>query len=136
MLCGDRSHRRRHPGGVMMVVEMKLRLQGNSLRLRLGRSEVASLCDEGAVEESVSFQSGGSLIYRVQSGPKVDHLRADFHRGIITVHVPIAMAGAWASGEEAGIYAQDGQLTIAIEKDFRCLTRTEEEPDAFPHPVD
>jgi hypothetical protein len=42
----------------------------------------------------------------------------------------------WASGDEVGLYAQDGALRIAIEKDFRCLTRAGEEPDAYPHPAE
>ena len=46
---------------------MKLRLQGNSLRLRLTRSEVMYLCEAGMVEESVDFGIGTGLIYRIQS---------------------------------------------------------------------
>src|SRR4051794_38897718 len=115
---------------------MKLRLQGNSLRLRLGRSEVANLRDRGAVEEIVAFQLGGKLTYRIQSHAKAETLRAEFETGRITVSVPIGTADAWATSDEVGLYAQDGGLKIAIEKDFRCLTRTEEEPDAFPHPTD
>jgi hypothetical protein len=115
---------------------MKLRLQSNSLRLRLGKSEVARLLDQGAVEETVSFQAGVNLIYRIQSHPNAETLRAAFETGTITVNVPTDTAEAWAAGDEVGFYAQDGGLKIAIEKDFRCLTRAEEEPDAFPHPTD
>lgn len=52
---------------------MKLRLQGNSLRLRLTRSEVVRLNGHGSVEEAASFGSGGSLIYRIQGRPAPSH---------------------------------------------------------------
>lgn len=115
---------------------MKLRLQGNSLRLRLGRSEVELLRDGGTVEESVSFKSLARLVYRVRSRPQAEPLQAEFADGIVTVDISAERALAWASGDEVGVYASDGGLRIAVEKDFRCLTRGQEEPDAFPHPAD
>ena len=118
------------------ITEMKLRLQGNSLRLRLGRSEVAQLRDTGAVEESVSFKSGRSLVYRVRCCAGAAPLQADFAGGIVTVDISAENARTWASSDDVGLYAQDGGLRIAVEKDFRCLTRPQEEPDAFPHPAE
>jgi hypothetical protein len=114
---------------------MKLRLQGNSLRLRLTRAEVARLDDHGTVEEAVSFKSGGSLTYRIQSDTGAEQLHADFSGGAITVLIPTQTVRTWAAGDEVGLYAQDVALRIAVEKDFRCLTRPEEEPDAYPHPA-
>ena len=46
---------------------MKLRLQGNSVRLRLTRSEVERLRETGLVEESVDFGAGAALAYRLQT---------------------------------------------------------------------
>ena len=105
------------------------------MRLRLNRSEVARLHDHGTVEEAASFGSGGSLAYRIHSGGATE-LHADFSGGAITVLIPAEMGRAWAAGDEVGLYAQDGALKIAVEKDFRCLTRPEEEPDAYPHPAE
>jgi len=104
--------------------------------LRLGRSEVARLGDDRTVEEIVSFKMGDNLSYRIQTLPGAEPLRAEFSAGIITVSMSIKTAQAWASSDEVGLYAQDGKLSIAIEKDFRCLTRTAAEPDAFPHPAE
>ena len=114
---------------------MKLRVQGNSLRLRLARSEVARLDEHGTVEEAASFSSGGSLTYRVQTHAGTQPVHADFSGGAITVRIPTETVRAWAAGDEVGLYAQHGPLRIAIEKDFHCLTRAEEEPDAYPHPA-
>jgi hypothetical protein len=115
---------------------MKLRVQGNSLRLRLTRSEVARLDEHGTVEEAASFSSGGSLTYRIQAHAGAQPIHADFSGGKITVLIPTETVRAWVAGDEVGLYAQHGALRIAIEKDFRCLTRAEEEPDAYPHPAE
>ena len=45
---------------------MKLRLQGNSVRLRLTRSEVERLREIGLVEELVDFGTAEVLAYRLQ----------------------------------------------------------------------
>jgi hypothetical protein len=59
------------------------------------------------------------------------------------VSVPLETLYHWLNSDEAGIYAEqqakgEDALTIAIEKDFRCLDRSraeEDEKDAFPHPL-
>lgn len=117
---------------------MKLRLQGNSLRLRLTRSEVARLQEHGVVEETAAFGADQRLTYRVLKYAASDGVQADFRNGIITVHLPAGEVESWATSDEVGLYAQNGPMRIAIEKDFRCLTRSKEEegPDAYPHPAE
>jgi hypothetical protein len=115
---------------------MKLRLQDNSVRLRLTRSEVERLRDTGLVEESVDFGGGEVLAYRLRSRPQPDPVQAGFRQGTVTVSVATEVAQAWAASDEVGVYAQSGALAISIEKDFRCLTRPldQQEPDAYAHP--
>jgi hypothetical protein len=116
---------------------MKLRLQGNSVRLRLTRSEAEWLRKAGSVEESVDFGSSSVLTYRLRSRTDSDTVQADFRDGALTVSIGVEAAEAWAGSDEVGIYGQSGALTIAIEKDFRCLTRPPDDPqerDAYPHP--
>jgi hypothetical protein len=117
---------------------MKLRIQGDSLRLRLTRSEVAGLHETGAVEETAHFAGGGGLTYRIRKTAAGDSIRAELTDGAITVLVPAGTVEAWATSEEVGLAARDGVLRIAIEKDFRCLTRAreEDEADAYPHPAE
>ena len=57
---------------------MKLRLNGNSLRLRLTRPEVTRLREAGTVEQSVDFGLGTVLIYRIQSRDVTDPMHAVF----------------------------------------------------------
>ena len=115
---------------------MKLRLQGNSVRLRLTRSEVERLRETGLVEESVDFGAGDVFAYRLHSTSEQGPVAVGYRHGAMTVSVPSEGAQAWAVPGEEGIYAQSGPVSISIEKDFRCLTRSHEESerDAFPHP--
>ena len=117
---------------------MKLRLQGNSLRLRLTRSEVARLHEHGVVEETTAFGADQRLTYRVRTYAPSDGVQADLRNGIITVHLPAGAVESWAASDEVGLYSQEGPVRIAVEKDFRCLTRSKEEegPDAYPHPAE
>lgn len=99
------------------------------------RSEVARLRDDGLVEESAGFTGGDVLTYRLRCVAPQGPLRATFHQGTIEVTVSSETARAWVVSEEVGLYAHSGDLQIAIERDFRCLTRPiGEEPDAYPHP--
>jgi hypothetical protein len=115
---------------------MKLRLQGNSVRLRLTRSEVGRLRETGLVEESVDFGAGEVLAFRLQSRLEPGPLGAAFRQGVVTVFVSQKAAQDWAGSDDVGLYEQSGPLTISVEKDFRCLTRhlDEQERDAYPHP--
>jgi len=115
---------------------MKLRIKGNSWRLRLTRPEVIRLGDDGGVEERADFGAGEVLTYRLRPVATPGPLHAAFHQGTIEVTVAGETARDWAVSEEVGLYAQSAGLRIAIEKDFRCLTRpSSEEPDAYPHPA-
>lgn len=106
------------------------------MRLRLTRTEVERLRSTGEVEESVDFGGGDVLVYRLQRRPEPGPVQARIQQGSITVSVSAQEAQIWTSSDEVGIYSQFGSLTISIEKDFRCLTRPEDESerDAFPHP--
>jgi len=48
---------------------MKLRIQENSLRLRLTQKEIANLRDRGCVESFIAFPSGSALTYRLEDSP-------------------------------------------------------------------
>jgi hypothetical protein len=115
---------------------MKLRILGNSLRFRLTRPEVARLHQDGLIEEATHFASA-RLAYRIRKDDAAADIGADLADGTITISVPAGAVDEWAASDEVGIAARHGALRIAIEKDFRCLTRRDEdEADAYPHPVE
>jgi hypothetical protein len=122
---------------------MKLRLKGNSIRLRLGRSEVRRMRDEGIVEESTTFDILGRqrLDYVLCTGPNLLAITASFEDGRIVVRVPSALVREWAETDQVGIESSqvgDGGcgLSILIEKDFECVEAPpgESQDDAFPNP--
>jgi hypothetical protein len=114
---------------------MKLRIRGNSVRLRLTRTEVAALAATGIVEESTEFLGSETFVYAVSASESAD-VSANFVDGRINVAIPADKVAAWASGDEVGIAAECGLLKVLVEKDFNCLTPrdADEDADTFPHP--
>lgn len=123
---------------------MKLRLRGNTLRLRLTRSEVDRVGAGGCVEEVTAFgpRPADRLTYAVESSVGADRVCARLVGARITVELPAALAAAWATTERVALSAEQpitgsgDPLTILVEKDFACLDRRDEDADAFPHPGD
>lgn len=120
---------------------MKLRIKGNSLRLRLTPSEMARLLESGRVEESIRFGPGpdARLTYAVEHTPRVATMTVRYDPGEVTILVSSASARQWADGPEVGLYAQadieSDTLALAVEKDFACLDKTHaENVDTFPNP--
>ena len=117
---------------------MKLRIQGNSIRLRLGRSEVARLVAGEAVVEATSFDPLGHqrLEYRLVASPDVAAIVATFEVGSrLVVRVPTALVRDWGTTDQIGLNAtqpaSDGaSLRILIEKDLECLDAPPEESQA------
>lgn len=120
---------------------MKLRIKGNSLRLRVTPSEMDWLLETGRVEESIYFSTdaSGRLTYALEhvSGAAAIHLRHSPQE--ITVVVPSDETRRWAAGSEVGIYGEipirEGILELSVEKDFACLDKSDaENVDTFPNP--
>jgi len=111
---------------------MKLRLHGDSLRLRLSQGEMAQLADTGRVEETLTFAPGQTLSYSLETGPA---LAAAFDGQRISIMVPAAAAEHWMESNEAGIEGASGPVKVLVEKDFRCLHSGEEDANAFPNPM-
>ena len=116
---------------------MKLRLKGNSVRLRLTPSDITALCDHGVVEESADFGGGDLLTYWLQSADSPGPVRATFSNGTVAVIVSAETVRKWADSDEVGIYAQSGALAVSVEKDLRCSSRPDGDPQpaACVHPV-
>ena len=116
---------------------MKLRIEGESVRLRLKPIEVAGLQDDQHVSDSITF-AGQKLIYTLQ-GSDVDTVKASFSGNFITIDVPKDQLTQWAGSDQVGIEAfqqieKDKELHILIEKDFACLRPREGEEDLYPNP--
>ncbi len=120
---------------------MKLRIQGNALRLRLNRGDVSELERAGKVEAFVQFPGNRRFRYRLETA-EVAQPEADFEGECIRIRVPQELAREWTGTDRVGIrhlqaVAGGGELEIVIEKDFQCLHKEDERPDpeAFPNPL-
>ena len=117
---------------------MKLRIKGDSIRMRLTRSEVRELVDRGRVVESTHFPDGSALAYELTADAASAAIVARSAAGALVVTVPKAAADGWARSEEVALRAElplrHGALLILVEKDFPCLTGRpdEDDSDAFP----
>jgi len=123
---------------------VKLRVRNNSVRLRVGPSEVRQLVATGHVEQSTAFgpPPGPRLVSRLELSPG-RAVAATFDGGRLVVRVPAAVARQWADGDRISLSAEqpigNGQvLRLLIEKDLECLDRAVPEPgdeDAYPNPA-
>ena len=121
---------------------MKLRIKGNSLRLRVTPSDVQQLLRDGVIGEHVQFTANPKdrLMYEVISSLSEPTATVGYQLGNITVSMPELQLKKWAGSDDVGIYTEvalgDGQvLSVALEKDFACLDLSDaENQDTFPNP--
>jgi hypothetical protein len=115
---------------------MKLRIRGNSIRLRLNQKDIAKIRSDKLCEETVEFPSGNIFSYQLLVLNEVKAPEVDFVDNTIKVKIGENEAQTWIETDQIGIYGEHGKIKISIEKDFRCLTARDEEEDkdAFPHP--
>ena len=121
---------------------MKLRIRGNSIRLRLTKSDIAQFAATGSVEEMVEFGfTKPALCYRLDRMTDEYTTRARFEDDCLSISVPAADAKNWIKSEQVGIEAtqpigDNRVLRILVEKDFACLAErvNEEDSDAFTNP--
>jgi hypothetical protein len=116
---------------------VKLRIQGDSLRLRLTQKEVAQLRDRGRVESLIEFLPGQELVYLLEASFHATSVTAAFNGQAIRVTVPANVMTEWADGDQVGIEPPSSAgLHLLIEKDFQCLHgRGEQDRDAYSHPL-
>lgn len=123
---------------------MKLRIKGNSIRLRLTQNEIQEFQEKGVVEEVVKFGNTPQvkMHYIIQETAKSE-IYATFDSNKMTVNVPKSIAKKWVSTEQVGFenrmaINENEDLLILVEKDFQCLQprEQEDESDMFPHPAE
>ncbi len=121
---------------------MKLRIQGNSLRLRLQQREVVRLHEQGHLSDSLVLGTGpeAAFTYRIacHSGATVEVLREP--AGLV-LRLPAAWAAELAQTDRVGVdveipVAPGATVRIKVEKDYGCLSERpgEDDRDAFPNP--
>jgi hypothetical protein len=122
---------------------MKLRIKGNSLRLRLTRSELAKLLDVGHIEETIHFspEEQSRLTYSLRVEPDLTSATLRYQRPEVVAVLPTKEATTWARDNQVGIYATvdlgpRGTLDLIVEKDFACVDGSDADNlDTFPNPT-
>jgi hypothetical protein len=110
---------------------MKLRIRGNSIRLRLLRGEVAEFASTGILRETINF-GASNLMYILQIADDANDLSAKFVDDKIIVSVPPETAQNWTETDLVGLTGEQknvdgGILKILVEKDFVCLDRIDDD---------
>jgi hypothetical protein len=120
---------------------MKLRIKGNSLRLRITPSDLTRLLATGRIQETIHFASDpdAHLTYALEHTPQAASMAIRYTPGEVIVQIPSAAAEHWAGGQDVGIYGQSittqGTIDLAVEKDFACIDKSDaENVDTFHHP--
>src|SRR5258708_30494198 len=119
---------------------MKLRMQPNSVRLRLNQAEVAQFSKTGYVEETIEFVPGTSLTYVLESSSSIPMPQASYKNGELRVQIPTAPGMECATAEAVGVSGEHplssgDVLSLLIEKDFpfvHCAVA----PMSYPNPID
>ncbi|MGB0863842.1 MAG: DUF7009 family protein [Saprospiraceae bacterium] len=118
---------------------MKLRIKGNTIRLRLMQTEVTAFEVAGKVVETTDF-GFQQLTYQLLKTDDLN-IKATFDNQTITIFVPEKIGEKWATSNQVGMegvikLSEEKVLKILVEKDFKCLTDrpNEDESDAYPHP--
>ena len=112
---------------------MKLRIKGDTIRLRLTQSEVAAVANGNIVAETTALPQPFTYVLATAG----ETIGAAFANGRMTVNIPERTAVRWAGTEEVSLRGCEGGVEILVEKDFTCLTprEGEEAPDAYPNPL-
>jgi hypothetical protein len=120
---------------------MKLRIKGNSVRVRLDRRDLEGLIAHGRIEDAVRFGQGQAFRYTVEVGsaPR-ERPRVCYDAGRLLMRINPVDAESWLAGDRVGFdhdqAVDGGVLRVILEKDFACIDRPagEEADDAFAFP--
>lgn len=108
---------------------MKLRLEDNTLRLRLSAADVQQFGQHGRVAVTVPLGLGPTdqLVYALEHSPDpaAAALRVVYAVGTLHVQVPPALAAQWVSSDQVGFsdsvpVAGGQELRVLVEKDLDC----------------
>lgn len=118
---------------------MKIRIKGNTIRLRLTKSEVDHFASFRSLSETTDF--GSTVLTYSLKQYEGDRMIASFLQNEISLLIPRIMADEWVKTEKVGFdgvmeIGNGKQLFLLLEKDFKCLdTTTEDQSDNYDNPL-
>ena len=108
---------------------MKLRIEDDTLRLRLSEEEVQEFAEKGRVVAVVHFGPGPQqhMTYALERAAEANAaaVQVRFDAAGLTVLVPSAVATTWTNTEQNGFsenlpFAEARYLRVLVEKDLDC----------------
>ncbi|KAA2216597.1 DUF7009 family protein [Maribacter flavus] len=118
---------------------MKIRIQGNTVRYRLTKSEVETLAQTGYYKEETLFGER-TFVYAIKADQAIQELHADYVNDTITMYLNKDKSSAWPKNEIVGFSSEiktsnGNTLSLLLEKDFVCMDNTDEDQsDNYPNP--
>lgn len=118
---------------------MKLRIKGNSLRIRLNKTEVSTIETTGYLQEE-TWLGNNCFVYALQRVDEGDTLTAALEENKMIMYVPAALTKDWPANDIIGFdahipLANNKTLYLLLEKDFICLDETtEDQSDNYENP--
>jgi hypothetical protein len=120
---------------------MKLRIRGNSVRIRVSKPELDEIAEAGSTEDKIQFGPDNELRYRVDVKDG-DGVAAEFEGSLLRVLVPRSEVERWLAPDQVSIEARQAIgggsfLRILVEKDYTCLAPRSDEDDSelFANPL-
>lgn len=117
---------------------MKIRIKGDSIRLRLTKSDIKNMGALGVIEEQTHF-ANTVFTYRLQRTSE-STLSAIFENQIMTIFIPENHVEEWIKTDRISFETfqkidDTHQLFILVEKDFQCLDHSrEDQSDMYINP--
>jgi len=114
---------------------MKLRLLDDSIRLRLSQSEVLAAREQGLVESQTRFADGSVFTYALEAAESAAAPSATYTRDRMVVRLSARAIEDWANDDAAVSLrgevrlADDRQLKLLVEKDFKCVAPRDDDED-------
>ena len=120
---------------------MKMRIRGDSIRLRVTRPELEAIKSTGEIKDSITFGANSKLDYCLDVAARTRSPTASFSASSVLVSLPQSTFETWANSDDVSIEAEQrnhgaGTLSILVEKDFACLAprEGEEQSEMFANP--
>jgi hypothetical protein len=118
---------------------MKIRIKGNTLRIRITKAEMDLFAEKEHLEEQTEF-GNNNLTYTLRQNES-DKISAAFDNNRITVFMPKQLAAEWINSNRVGFeermpVGNGRNLYLLLEKDFKCLDQTiEDQSDNYENPL-
>lgn len=107
---------------------MKIRIKGNSIRLRLTKTDVQTLKEKGFVEEKTIVNEEEIFSYSLKISDENEKISANFQNNKMTVFLSKDEAKILTETEEITVQgSQENGLFLLVEKDLQCLDTTSED---------